>query len=72
MKKFENAYEKIAPFIFGAAMICGCILAYNAYTRGNQDLFVAWMSSAGMAGGAMGAFIRVNEIKNEKDEDNIS
>ena len=69
MKKIESIYEKVAPFLFGAAMICGAILAYNAYKRGNEELFAAWMASAGMAGGAMGAYIRIKEIK---DENNIS
>lgn len=68
LKKLEHLWEIIAPFIFGAAMVAGCILAYNAYVRGNQDLFVAWISAAGMAGGTMGAFIRIKEIK---DENNI-
>lgn len=72
MKKIENIYEKVAPFLFGAAMICGAVLAYNAYKLGKEELFAAWMASAGMAGGAMGAYIRIGEIKNEKDEDNIS
>ena len=66
-KKFENIWETIAPFLFGIAFICGSILAYNAYKRGNEELFAAWMTSAGMAGGAMGAYIRIKEIKDEND-----
>ena len=67
-KKLEHIWDTVAPFLFGSALVCGCILAYNAYTRGDQDLFIAWMSASGLAGGAMGAYIRIKEIK---DENNI-
>ena len=69
MKKIEEFFDKISPWIYGFAMIGAMVNAYSVYVHGNQDAFVAWMCAGGMAGGAMSASVK---LKENRDEDNIS
>jgi len=49
-------------------MIAGVFNAYLSYKEGNGDAAFAWMVSAGLAGGALGAHLEIKENKENYDK----
>lgn len=59
--------NKVSIWVYGLAMVAGFFNAYIAYKGGNGDAAFAWVVSAGLAGGAMGAHLEIKEIKDGEE-----
>lgn len=57
--------NRVSIFIYFLAMIAGMFNAYFAYKNGNGDATLAWLVSAGLASGALGAHLEIREKNNE-------
>ena len=57
--------NKVSIFIYFLAMIAGICNAYFAYKDGNNDATLAWLVSAGLASGALGAHLEIKEKDSE-------
>jgi hypothetical protein len=60
--------NKVSIWLYGLAMIAGFVNAFSSYNAGNGDAAFAWVVSAGLAGGALGAHLEIKEIKEEEDD----
>lgn len=58
--------NKVSIVIYFLAMIAGICNAYFAYKDGNGDATLAWLVSAGLASGALGAHLEIREKNNEE------
>ena len=58
--------NNIPIIIYFLAMIAGICNAYFAYKDGNSDAAFAWLVSAGLASGALGAHLEIREKNNEE------
>jgi len=60
--------NKVAMWLYGLTMVAGFINAYVQYKGGNIEAAFAWVCAAGMAGGASGAYMKLDEKENEDGE----
>jgi hypothetical protein len=60
--------NKVSIWVYFLAMIAGVFNAYLSYKEGNGDAAFAWMVSAGLAGGALGAHLEIKENKENYDK----
>lgn len=61
--------NKVHAWVYGLAAIAGAVNAFIAFKSGKHDTMVAWFCAAGIACGALGAYL---ELIKKEDEDNIS
>ncbi len=61
--------NRVSAWIYGLAAIAAAVNAYLEFRAGNRDAMIAWLSSAGISCGALGAYL---ELIRKEDEDNIS
>ncbi len=60
--------NKVSIWVYGLAMVAGLCNAYFAYKDGNGDAAFAWVVSAGLSGGALGAHLEIKENKENYDK----
>ena len=58
--------NRVSIVIYFLAVIAGMFNAYFAYKNGNGDATLAWLVSAGLASGALGAHLEIREKNNEE------
>jgi hypothetical protein len=58
--------NNISIIIYALGTICSLGNAYFAYKGENIDATIAWICASGLSSGALGAYFKIKELKDEE------
>ena len=57
--------NKVSIIIYALAMVAGLVNAFVNFKSGNVEAMIGWICASGMAGGALGAYLKLRDIEKE-------
>jgi xanthine/uracil permease len=57
--------NKVSIIIYALAMVAGLVNAFVNFKSGNVEATIGWLCASGMAGGALGAYLKIIDIEKE-------
>jgi|LauGreDrversion4_2_1035121.scaffolds.fasta_scaffold53671_1 xanthine/uracil permease len=57
--------NKVSIIIYALAMVAGLVNAFVNFKSGNVEATIGWICASGMAGGALGAYLKLRDIEKE-------
>jgi hypothetical protein len=57
--------NKVSIIIYALAMVAGLVNAFVNFKSGNVEATIGWICASGMAGGALGAYLKIIDIEKE-------
>jgi hypothetical protein len=57
--------NKVSIIIYALAMVAALVNAFINFKSGNVEATIGWICASGMAGGALGAYLKIIDIEKE-------
>jgi hypothetical protein len=57
--------NKVSIIIYALAMVAALVNAFVNFKSGNVEATIGWICASGMAGGALGAYLKLRDIEKE-------
>ena len=57
--------NKVSIIIYALAMVAALVNAFVNFKSGNVEATIGWICASGMAGGALGAYLKFRDIEKE-------
>jgi hypothetical protein len=57
--------NKVSIIIYALAMVAALVNAFVNFKSGNVEATIGWICASGMAGGALGAYLKIIDIEKE-------